>query len=78
MDWIMEHEGLKKKDDYFDTSNRTQHVVRYENGDSIQVLEYYHSIFEKQTETIVNNKTVQKKRCKFEHFGWSVIDIQLF
>ena len=36
MDWIREHEGQKSRTDYFDIGNKTQHIVRYDNGDTYQ------------------------------------------
>ena len=49
MEWIREHEGQKSRTDYFDTGNKTQHIVRYDNGDTYQHIEVYEDIMKKHT-----------------------------
>ena len=70
LNWIMEHEGQSKREDYFDTGRKTHHIVRYENGDSMQYIETYESMTRKHTETIINNKTVREEDLFFHCFGW--------
>ena len=70
MEWIAEHEGMKSRSDYFDTARKTQHIVRYDNGDTYQHIEVYEGIMKKHTETIINNKTVRKQDLEYYCFGW--------
>ena len=70
MEWIREHEGQKSRTDYFDTGNKTQHIVRYDNGDTYQHIEIYESMTKKRTETIINNRTVRTEELVFHCFGW--------
>ena len=70
MEWIAEHEGMKSRSDYFDTARKTQHLVRYDNGDTYQHIEIYESMTKKRTETIINNRTVRTEELVFHCFGW--------
>lgn len=70
MDWISGHDGQSRKENYFDVGNKTQHVVRFENGDTYQHIEIYEGIMRKHTETIINNKTVRKEELCYHCFGW--------
>lgn len=72
MDWIREHEGQKKRVDYFDIGNKTQHIVRYDNGDTYQHIEVYEGVMKKHTETIINNKTVRVQDLEYYCFGWRI------
>lgn len=72
MQWIAEHE----RSDYFDTARKTQHIVRYDNGDTYQHIEVYESMMKKHTETIINNKTVRTE--DLECFGWKATTTTLF
>lgn len=47
MNWIREHEGQKSRTDYFDIGNKTQHIVRYDNGDTYQHIEVYEGTMKK-------------------------------
>lgn len=78
MDWIREHEGQKSRTYYFDTGNKTQHIVRYDNGDTYQHIEVYEGIMKKHTETIINNKTVRKQDLYYHCFGWKAESTTLF
>ena len=78
MEWISEHEGQKSRTDYFDTGSKTQHIVRYKNGDTYQHIEVYEGIMRKHTETIINNKTVRKQDLYFHCFGWKEESTTLF
>lgn len=76
--WIMKHEGQTKRDDYLDIGNKTQHIVRFENGDSYQHIEVYEGIMRKHTETIINNKTVRKETLNYHCFGWKAESTTLY
>ena len=78
MEWIAEHEGMKSRSDYFDTARKTQHIVRYDNGDTYQHIEVYEGIMKKHTETIINNKTVRKQDLYYHCFGWKAESTTLF
>ena len=78
MEWIREHEGQKSRTDYFDTGNKTQYIVRYDNGDTYQHIEVYEGIMKKHTETIINNKTVRKQDLYYHCFGWKAESTTLF
>lgn len=78
MDWIKQHEGQKSSTDYFDTGNKTQHIVRYDNGDTYQHIEVYEGIMKKHTETIINNKTVRKQDLEYYCFGWRATTTKSF
>ena len=73
MEWIEQHEGQKKKSDYFDIGNRTQHVIRFENGDTYQHIEVYKDMFHKTVETILNNQTVRHEQLIYKGFGWKAV-----
>lgn len=70
MDWIGSHDQQSKREDYFERGSKTQHIIRYENGDTYQHIEIYDGIMKKKTETIINNKTVCKKELVYRCFGW--------
>ena len=78
MKWIAEHEGMKSRSDYFDTARKTQHIVRYNNGDTYQHIEVYESMMKKHTETIINNKTVRTEGLEYHCFGWKATTTTLF
>lgn len=78
MKWIAEHEGMKSRSDYFDTARKTQHIVRYDNGDTYQHIEVYESMMKKHTETIINNKTVRTEDLEYHCFGWKATTTTLF
>ena len=73
MEWIAEHEGMKSRSDYFDTARKTQHIVRYDNGDTYQHIEVYKDMFHKTVETILNNQTVRHEQLIYKGFGWKAV-----
>ena len=71
--WIDERNGLNCRRDYFDLGNRTQHIIRYDNGDVYQHLEIYKDMFHKTIETILNGVTVRKCTMVYVAFGWKEV-----
>ena len=70
MEWIGAHEGQKSKTDYIEVGSKTQHIVRYANGDTYQHIEVYEGTCHKRTETILNNVTVRTEELEYHCFGW--------
>ena len=70
--WIMNH-TCNRQATYYEVGNKTQHIVKWENGDTYQHIEIYYGIMKKHIETIINGKTVKNEDLEYDCFGWKVI-----
>ena len=71
-EWCGERINLKRKDDYYDNGRRTEHVVKFENGDTYeQTAEYdIDSNFKQHIKIYLNGKLEYDGRMIYENYGW--------